>query len=108
MLFIVFLDDLVKNADYRFLSVLNDFSRFLKYLQYLVTFAPGECGGNMGKTGNITYWAIAEGVRRFAHYLVSRPENGMSVNLNIPITSIPAPIPPTFLKTAIAFLSRFW
>jgi hypothetical protein len=53
-------------VDYRFLSVLNDFSRFLKYLQYLVTFDLREYGENMGKTGNITYWAIAEGVRRFS------------------------------------------
>jgi hypothetical protein len=56
----------------------------------------------------LTDWAIAESVRRFAHSLVPRPENGMSVNLNIPITSIPAPIPPNFLNTAIGFLSRFW
>jgi hypothetical protein len=49
MLFIVFLDDLVKNVDYRFVSVLNDFSRFLKYLQYLVTFHLREYGEIWGK-----------------------------------------------------------
>jgi hypothetical protein len=56
----------------------------------------------------LTDWAIAEGVRRFAHSLFPRPEKRMSVHLNIPITSIPEPIPPTLLNTAIGFLSRFW
>jgi hypothetical protein len=56
MLFIVFLDDLVKNVDYRFVSVLNDFSRFLKYLQYLVTFDRREHGEIWGKQEILLIW----------------------------------------------------